>query len=124
MRYAEPSYDLARFNRASGRVYKPSYVAAACHPSTPILHSNASQGSSDDSFSGVLGRTNRPSAQYRIDPDPKVMDKRTMLGEMACSLVSGVHGDAGVDRRSACVAYVSPNGMRTEQCGSLPVSQP
>jgi len=33
-------------------------------------------------------------------------------------------GDAGLERRSACTAYVSPNGTRTEQCGSLPVSQP
>jgi len=70
------------------------------------------------------GPTGHPLNTGAIPANAKVMDKCTMLGEMACSLVSGVHGDAGVERRSACVAYVSPNGTRTEQCGSLPVSQP
>jgi hypothetical protein len=68
--------------------------------------------------------TGHPLNTGAIPANAKVMDKCTRLGEMACSLVSGVHGDAGLERRSACVAYVSPDGTRTEQCGSVPVSQP
>ena len=68
--------------------------------------------------------TGHPLNTGAIPTNAKVMDKCTMLGEMACSLVSGVHADAGLERRSACVAYVSPNGTRTEQCGSVPVAQP
>lgn len=68
--------------------------------------------------------TGHPLNTGAIPANARVMDKCTMLGEMACSLVSGAHGDAGLERRSACVAYVSPSGTRTEQCGSVPVSQP
>jgi len=69
--------------------------------------------------------TGQPVTTAPIPADARVLDDGcTMLGELACRFTSGVHGDAGLERRSACTAYVSPNGTRTEQCGSLPVSQP
>ena len=29
-------------------------------------------------------------------------------------------GDAGYERRWACIAFVEPNGTKVEQCGSVP----
>ncbi|MGH7875026.1 MAG: hypothetical protein ACREQO_22765 [Candidatus Binatia bacterium] len=68
--------------------------------------------------------TGHPVTTAPIPADAKVLDGCTMLGELACWVTSGAHGDAGMERRSACTAYVSPKGTRTEQCGSLPISQP
>ena len=46
------------------------------------------------------------------------------LGAMMCGAVSILSGETAVERRSACVVDVEPNGKRVEQCGSLPLSQP
>ena len=46
------------------------------------------------------------------------------LGAMMCGAVSILSGETAVERRSACIVYVEPNGKRVEQCGSLPLSQP
>ena len=46
------------------------------------------------------------------------------LGAMMCGAVSILSGETAVERRSACIGYVEPNGKRVEQCGSLPLSQP
>jgi hypothetical protein len=46
------------------------------------------------------------------------------VASMLCGAMSILSGEAAVERRSACIAYIESSGRRVEQCGSLPVSQP
>ena len=59
---------------------------------------------------------------YDTQPIPegaKFEGKCTFLGEIGCSLSSLFSGDAGYERRAACIAFVEPNGTKVEQCGSV-----
>jgi len=64
------------------------------------------------------------TARTPIPTDAKALDTCSSLGTMACSLMSVVTGDYGVERRSACIAYIERGGTRVETCGSVPASQP
>ena len=64
------------------------------------------------------------TARSPIPNDAKMLDSCSSLGAMACGLMSGVTGDYGVERRSACIAYIERGGTRVETCGSVPASQP
>ncbi|MGZ9243756.1 MAG: hypothetical protein ACXW6K_25075 [Candidatus Binatia bacterium] len=67
------------------------------------------------------------SDPYDTQPIPqgaKFQGKCTFLGEMSCNLTSLFSGDAGYERRPACIAFAEPNGTKVEQCGSIPGSAP
>jgi len=67
------------------------------------------------------------SDPYDTQPIPegaKFQEKCTFLGEIGCSLTSLFSGDAGYERRWACIAFIEPNGTKVEQCGSVPGSTP
>jgi hypothetical protein len=59
-----------------------------------------------------------------IPADARHLEQCSTLGSMLCGAVSTFSGEAAVERRSACIAYVESSGKRVEQCGSLPASQP
>jgi len=66
------------------------------------------------------------SDPYDTQPIPegaKFQGKCTFLGEISCNLTSLFSGDAGYERRAACIAFIEPNGSKVEQCGSVPGSQ-
>ena len=81
----------------------------------------------DDS---VAGRVLASAQTHPLDTAPIPANVRILeepcspLGAMMCGAVSILSGETAVERRSACIAYVEPNGKRVEQCGSLPLSQP
>jgi hypothetical protein len=67
------------------------------------------------------------SDPYDTQPIPegaKFQVKFSFLGEICCNLTSLFSGDAGYERRPACIAFVEPNGAKVEQCGSVPGSTP
>ena len=78
----------------------------------------------DDS---VAGRVPASAQTHLLDTAPIPANVRILegspLGAMMCGAVS-IYPVTAVERRSACIAYVEPNGKRVEQCGSLPLSQP
>jgi hypothetical protein len=59
-----------------------------------------------------------------IPVDVQHLEQCSTLGSMLCGAVSIFSGEAAVERRPACIAYVESSGRRVEQCGSLPASQP
>jgi hypothetical protein len=59
-----------------------------------------------------------------IPPNVRYLEQCSTLGSMLCGAVSTFSGEAAVERRSACIAYLESSGKRVEQCGSLPASQP
>jgi hypothetical protein len=59
-----------------------------------------------------------------IPRDVRYIEQCSTLASMLCGVVSTLSGEAAVERRSACSAYVESSGRRVEQCGSLPASQP
>jgi hypothetical protein len=60
-----------------------------------------------------------------IPADAHILEEPcSRLGAMLCGAVSTLSGETAIERRSACIAYVEPNGKRVEQCGSLLLSQP
>jgi len=81
----------------------------------------------DDS---VAGRVFASPQTHPLDTAPIPANVRILeepcspLGAMMCGAVSILSGETAVERRSACIVYVEPNGKRVEQCGSLPLSQP
>jgi len=66
--------------------------------------------------------TSDPHDTRPIPEGAKFEGKCTFLGEIGCSLTSLFSGDAGYERRWACIAFVEPNGTKVEQCGSVPGS--
>jgi hypothetical protein len=64
-----------------------------------------------------------PAETKPIPQNARVLDRCSSLGEMLCGAVSYLSDEAGVERRSGCVAYET-KGRRVEQCGSIPISQP
>jgi len=68
--------------------------------------------------------TSDPHDTRPIPEGAKFQGKCTFLGEIGCSLTSLFSGDAGYERRWACIAFVEPNGTKVEQCGSVPGSAP
>jgi hypothetical protein len=63
----------------------------------------------------------RDSHDTQPIPDgAKFQGKCTFLGKFGCGLTSLFSGDAGYERRWACIAFVEPNGTKVEQCGSVP----
>jgi hypothetical protein len=64
---------------------------------------------------------------YDTQPIPdgaRFEGKCTFLGEIGCSLTSLFSGDAGYERRPACIAFIEPNGTKVEQCGSVSGNKP
>jgi hypothetical protein len=59
-----------------------------------------------------------------VPTDARFLEQCTSMGVMACSLMSSLSGEAGVERRPACMAYRDSNWKLVETCGSLPVSHP
>jgi len=66
--------------------------------------------------------TSDPHDTRPIPEGARFEGKCTFLGEIGCSLTSLFSGDAGYERRWACIAFVEPNGTKVEQCGSVPGS--
>jgi hypothetical protein len=59
-----------------------------------------------------------------IPENVRHLEQCSALGSMLCGVMSTFSGEAAVERRSACIAYVESSGRRVEQCGSLPASHP
>ncbi|HET7008547.1 MAG TPA: hypothetical protein VFK65_23815 [Candidatus Binatia bacterium] len=66
--------------------------------------------------------TSDPHDTRPIPEGAKFEGKCTFLGEIGCSVTSWFSGDAGYERRWACIAFIEPNGTKVEQCGSVPGS--
>ena len=65
-----------------------------------------------------------PHSTAPIPADARHLEQCSTLSSMLCGAMSTFSGEAAVERRSACIAYVETSGRRVEQCGSLPASQP
>ena len=65
-----------------------------------------------------------PLDTRRIPRDAQFLSECSIKGIMACNLMSGLSGDYGAERRSACIAYRDSNFKLVEQCGSLPATEP
>jgi len=72
----------------------------------------------------LYGAANHPLNTAPIPPNVRYLEQCSTLGSMLCGAVSTFSGEAAVERRSACIAYLESSGKRVEQCGSLPASQP
>jgi hypothetical protein len=74
---------------------------------------------------GCSAAPTRDSHDTQPIPDgAKFQGKCTFLGAIGCRLTSFFSGDAGHERRSACIVFIEPNGTQVEQCGSVPASTP
>lgn len=58
--------------------------------------------------------TSDPHDTRPIPVGAKFEGKCTFLGEIGRSVTSWFSGDAGYERRWACMAYVEPNGTKVE----------
>ena len=58
-----------------------------------------------------------------IPSNVRFLEQCSTLGTLMCSAVSAVSGEAAVEKRAACIAYIETSGRKVEQCGSLPATQ-
>lgn len=58
-----------------------------------------------------------------IPSNVRIVEQCSTLGNVLCGAVSMFSGDAAVEGRSACIAYIESSGRRVEQCGTIPASQ-
>lgn len=82
------------------------------------------------SILGALLASCAPAPQtHPLDTAPipttaRFAEQCSSLGNLLCNAMSTFSGEAAVERRSACMAYVESSGRRVEQCGSLPAAHP